>query len=118
VFTKKNKNDWASATINGNATVNLTPPLSGPTVGIVMFGDRNIPAGTTFKFNGGANQYLGGAIYVPSATINFAGGAATGTSCTQIIGNTVSFVGNSSLAINCSSYKTKPFSSKIVRLVS
>jgi len=118
VFTKKNGNSWPTVTINGNATVNLTPPKSGQTAGIVIFGDRNIPVGTTFKFNGGANQYLGGAIYVPTGAINFTGGAATGTSCTQIIGNTVTFTGNSALAINCSNYETKPFSAAVLKLTS
>jgi hypothetical protein len=44
VFTKKTGNSWPTVTINGNATVNLTPPKSGPTAGIVIFGDRNMPA--------------------------------------------------------------------------
>ena len=118
VFTKKSANNWATATINGNATVNLTPPKSGPTAGIVVFGDRGIPLGTTFKFNGGAAQYLAGAIYVPTGAVTFAGGAATSTSCTQVIGNTVTFVGNSSLAIDCSSYNTKPFSPRVIKLTS
>lgn len=118
VFTKKTSKDWATATINGGATVRLTPPISGPTAGIVIFGDRNIPLGSTFTFNGGASQYLGGAIYLPTAAITFAGGAGTSTSCTQIIGNTITFVGNSSLAINCSQYNTKPFSVTILRLSS
>jgi len=96
----------------------LTPPKSGPTKGIVMFGDRGIPLGTSFKFNGGASQSLGGAIYLPTAAITFAGGAATSTSCTQIIGDTVTFTGNSSIAINCSNYETKPFSPLVVKLVS
>jgi Flp pilus assembly protein TadG len=118
VFTKKTGSSYPTATVNGNATVNLTPPKSGPTAGIVVFGDRGIPVGTTFKFNGGAAQYLGGAIYLPTAAISFAGGAGTGMSCTQIIGNTVTFVGNSSLAINCSNYETKPFSALIMKLTS
>ena len=62
VFTSKNRNGYATATINGNATINLTSPSAGPTAGIVIFGDRNMPTGTTFKFNGGSTQYLGGAI--------------------------------------------------------
>jgi Putative Flp pilus-assembly TadE/G-like len=118
VFTRKISNDWATASINGSATVHLTPPKSGPTAGIVMLGDRRIPLDTSFKFNGGANQYLGGAIYLPTAAINFSGGAVAGTSCTQIIGNTVNFSGNSSLAIDCSSYGTKPFSPTVIKLVS
>jgi Flp pilus assembly protein TadG len=118
VFTKKNGNTWPAATINGNATINLTPPTYGPMAGIVVFGDRNIPVGTTFKFNGGSTQYFGGAIYVPTGAINFAGGNGTSTSCTQIIGDTVTFVGNSSVAINCSSFGTKPFSPLVIRLSS
>jgi len=118
VFTKKTSNSWATASINGNATVNLTPPRSGLTAGIVMFGDRSIPVGTTFRFNGGANQYLGGAIYIPTGAVSFSGGAATGASCTQVIGNTVSFVGNSSLAINCSGYNTRPFSPTVIKITS
>jgi putative Flp pilus-assembly TadE/G-like protein len=118
VFTSKNRGDWATASINGNATVNLTPPISGPTAGISMLGDRAMPVGTSYKFNGGASQYLGGAVYFPKGAIEYAGGAATSTSCTQIIGDTVTFVGNSSVAVNCSSYKTRPFSAWVVKLTS
>ena len=118
VFTAHNRNDWATASINGNANINLTAPQSGSTAGIVVFGDRQMPVGTLFKLNGGSTQYLGGAIYIPNGAIEYAGGAATSTACTQIIGNTVSFVGNSSVAVNCSSYKTKPFSAWVVRLAS
>jgi Flp pilus assembly protein TadG len=118
VFTSKLERDWATVTINGNATVNLTPMTWGPTAGIVIFADRRTPAGTSFKFNGGVNQYFGGAIYVPTGAITFAGGADTTTTCTQIIGDTVTFVGNSNLAIDCSHYNTKPFSTKSLRLSS
>jgi hypothetical protein len=118
VFTKHNKSTFANATINGNANIDLTPPQYGPTAGIVMFGDRSMPKTTTFKLNGGSSQYLGGAIYLPSAAIEYSGGAATSASCTQIIGNTITFTGNSAVAINCSSYQTKPFSALTVRLAS
>lgn len=117
VFTSSDGN-YGGATINGGATVNLTASTSGSTAGIVIFGDRNMPNSTAFKFNGGASQYLGGAIYVPKGAVEFSGGMSTSTSCTQIIGNTIQFTGNSNLAINCSSYKTKPFSPAVVRLIS
>lgn len=51
-----------------------------------MFADRRIPNGTIFKLNGGAYQNFAGAVYLPTATINFSGGNATSTSCTQVIG--------------------------------
>lgn len=118
VFTASSNGNYGGATINGGATVNLTAPNFGSTQGIVVFGDRNMPNGTSFKFNGGASQYFGGAIYVPNGAVDFAGGIASGSKCTQIIGNTVTFTGNSNVTINCSSYKTKPFSPLVVRLVS
>ena len=105
-------------TINGNANVNLTPMTSGNTRGMVVFADRNTPLGTSFKFNGGANQYFAGAIYVPTGAIQFSGGANTLTTCTQVIGDTVTFTGNSNLAIDCSQYNTRTFSSKTMRLSS
>jgi hypothetical protein len=118
VFTSSKGNDWATVTINGNANVNLTPMTYGPTRGIVVFADRNTPQGTSFKFNGGANQYFAGAIYVPTGALQFSGGANTLTTCTQVIGDTVTFTGNSNLAIDCSRYNTRPFSSKTMRLSS
>jgi hypothetical protein len=118
VFTSKNRNDFATVSINGNATVSLTPPKTGATAGIVVFGDRRIPAGTTFKFNGGSAQYFGGAIYVPTGAIEFSGGSSSGATCTQLIGDTVTFTGNSAVALNCNNYGTKPFSPPILKLSS
>jgi hypothetical protein len=118
VFTSQNRNDYASATVNGNATINLTPPKTGGTAGIVIFGDRRMPVGTQFKFNGGSNQYLGGAVYLPAGAVDFSGGVSTSTNCTQLIGNTVNFTGNSGFALNCNNYGTKPFSPLIVKLTS
>jgi hypothetical protein len=62
--------------------------------------------------------HLGGAVYIPSGAISFSGGDGTSMSCTQIIGDTVSFTGNSALAISCSSYKTKPFSARVLKITS
>ena len=58
VFTFKNRKGFATASINGNAYVDLTPPSFGPTAGIVMFGDRRIPVGTTFKLTGAPHKIL------------------------------------------------------------
>jgi Flp pilus assembly protein TadG len=118
VFTSQNKTGFASASINGNANIELTPPTTGPTAGIVMFGDRRIPSGTPFKFNGGATQYFGGAIYLPTAAVDFSGGSGTSMSCTQLIADTITFTGNSAIALNCNNYGTKPFSPLIVKLLS
>ena len=117
VFTSSTGKNWATASINGGATVNLTAPSSGWTSGIVVFGDRDMPTGSVFKFNGGASQTFGGAVYLPKADVTFAGGAGTSTDCTQLIGDTVTFAGNSSLAVNCSGRGTSALGSAIATLV-
>jgi len=117
VFTSSNGSSYGGATINGGAVVNLTPPPTGSTAGIVIFGDRNMPVGTSFKFNGGAAQVFGGAIYLPKGHIDYSGGAGGSTNCTQIIGDTISFTGNSNLAVNCSAFATKPIGSQAATLV-
>jgi hypothetical protein len=118
IFTSSTKANWPTATINGGATVNLTPPTGSDFAGIVMFGDRSMPVGTSFKLNGGSSQYLGGAIYFPAGDVTFAGGTGTSTSCSQLIADTLTFTGVSNFAINCAGYGTKPLGPAGVRLVS
>jgi len=118
IFTSSTNSSWPSASINGGATVSLTPPIDGPTAGVSMFADRNIPVGTTFGFNGGATQYIGGAIYIPTGDVTFAGGAGSTSSCTKLIADTITFTGTSNFAIDCKGYGTKAFGPAGVRLAS
>jgi hypothetical protein len=117
VFTSTTGSNYATASINGGATVNLTAPSSGPTAGIVMFGDRNMPTGTAFTLNGGSTQYFGGAIYLPKAALSFAGGSGSTTSCTQIVADTITFTGNANLSLNCTGDGIKPIGSGAATLV-
>ncbi|MBI1867203.1 MAG: hypothetical protein HYS06_02730 [Methylocystis sp.] len=117
VFTSSTGGNWATAKVASNANVNLTAPTTGPTAGIVIFGDRNMPVGTSFQFNGGAAQSFGGAIYAPQGALDFVGGSSTGGGCTQLIGDTISFSGNSSLQVNCNAAGTKAIGSATATLV-
>lgn len=117
VFTSSTGIHYATANINGGATISLTPPTNGGTAGIVFFGDRNMPVGTSFSFEGGASQVLGGALYLPRGAVSFAGGSVTATACTQLVADTITFTGNSNFAINCAGYGTKPLGSGLAKLV-
>jgi Flp pilus assembly protein TadG len=117
VITSSNGN-FGAVTFNGGATINLIAPSNGPTAGIVLFGDRAMPLGTAFRLNGGASQYLGGAIYSSRGAIDFSGGGNSNAGCTQIIGNTVTFIGNSNIAINCNGVGTKKIGPSFIRLLS
>jgi hypothetical protein len=85
--------------------------------GIVIFGDRGMPASTTFKFAGGGSQIFGGAVYLPKGALSFSGGSGGSNNCTQIIADTITFVGNSNLAVNCAAYGTKPMGANLAALV-
>lgn len=92
---------FATAKINGGATVNLTAPTSGPTAGFVLYGDRKMPLGTSYLLNGGSSQVFSGIIYFPQGALNYIGGASATNGCTQIVADTISFGGNSNLSLNC-----------------
>ncbi|WP_342725840.1 hypothetical protein AAFG07_02360 [Bradyrhizobium sp. B097] len=100
VFTGSAGN-WGSATIGSNANVSLTAPTSGTTAGIAIYGDRRMPVGSSFNLTGGGTQNLQGAVYLPKGALSFSGGNGTSTTCTQIIADTVSIVGNSNVQVNC-----------------
>jgi hypothetical protein len=111
VFTSSTGQNYADAHITGGATINLTAPTSGPTAGIALFGDRNMPTGTNFSFTGGDLQAIGGAVYLPKGSLSWAGNASVSQRCTQIIADTISLTGDSGLSIDCSGYGTKPIGS-------
>src|SRR5579871_2985988 len=117
VFTSSSGTDWAKATINSDAVINLTAPTSGPTAGIVILGDRNMPLGTQFKLTGGSSQIFAGAIYLPRAAVTWAGGSNSSNKCTEVIVDTISFSGNSRLAVDCSGYGTAPIGAAAASLV-
>ncbi len=117
VFTSSKNKNYGSASISSNAVINLSAPTSGPTAGIVLFGDRNMPTGTSFKLTGGGTQQWTGAIYLPKGDLTYAGGSSGGAGCTQIVANTVTFTGTSNLSLSCAGTNIKPLGNQIAVLV-
>jgi Flp pilus assembly protein TadG len=107
VFTSSTGSNYANASLGGGATLNLVAPTSGTMSGIAIYGDHNMPVGTQFDFRGGNSQSIGGAIDLPKASVNWVGNATTQQPCTQLIADTVQFVGDSGLESKCAGYGTK-----------
>ena len=114
VFTSSSGSNYARAKVSGGAALSLTAPTTGPTAGIAIFGDRNMPVGTTFKFTGGNSQAIGGAVYVPSGALQWAGNPSVGERCTPIIADTIQLVGSSGLQVDCTGYGTRAFGSPAI----
>jgi hypothetical protein len=96
--------DVSSVTINGAATVTLTPPDSGAMKDklIAMAPVENVTDLTkkdliSAKINGGSDLDLTGTIYLPSAALDVSGNSTTKSMATQIIANSVKLTGTSNL---------------------
>ncbi|HSC17471.1 MAG TPA: pilus assembly protein TadG-related protein [Rhizomicrobium sp.] len=111
VFTSSTGSGYATASVSGGATLQVTAPTTGPTAGIVFFGDRNEPLGTAYALTGGDNQNVGGAIYFAKGAVQWSGNANGDQKCTQIVADTVQLVGNTTLQVDCKGFGTKTMGS-------
>mgnify|MGYP003392990739 CR=1 FL=1 len=102
IFTSSSNSGYPDVTVNGGATVSLSAPTTGEYSGVVFYQDRNAPTGISSKFNGGSTMNINGTIYMPKGDLTFNGGSAISAACTQIVSNTVSFLGNNYIKANCS----------------
>jgi hypothetical protein len=106
----------SSVHINGTATVNLSAPTSGTYSGMLFFGDRS---GTDdITFNGTAASKLTGAIYFANQEISYLGNFSGNGGCTQVVGNTVAWSGNTTINQDCTAYGMKTIPAmQVVKLV-
>lgn len=89
----------AKVSFNGSANINLQAPTSGTYSGILFFGDRT-QTGLN-KFNGTAASKMTGAIYFASQDVQYNGNFSGLNGCTQVIGSTVEWTGNATMAVDC-----------------
>ena len=95
-----------NVTLNGNVTMKLSAPKTGPYAGMLFFGDRD-PQLEKVQITGNANSIYTGAIYFPTGNLVYTGSSAQVGGCTQIVANTIEFTGNSNLHSTCGDAGTK-----------
>jgi hypothetical protein len=97
----------ATLKFNGNATFNLSAPTTAPYTGgqsgILFFSDRSQSTASQ-SFNGTSSSVLTGALYFPTQALTVNGDFTGANGCMQIIADTISFSGNSTLSSNCAAY--------------
>ena len=95
-------NDPVAMNISSGADINLTAPTtSGPTEGMLIIGNSNIPTDTRFNLQANgtgssctSTNCIGGVIYVPTADFTWGGGPILAGGCTQMIAYRVIMGGN------------------------
>lgn len=109
IYLAKKGSNPSLVSMNGNATVNLKAPTTGTYAGVLFFGDRSVTCqGNCNSFNGTAGSKMTGAIYFASQAIQYNGNFSGLNGCTQVVGSTVEWTGNTSVAADCTAYGMKP----------
>lgn len=92
----------AQLNLNGNATLNLTAPTTGPYAGILFYQDRRaVDNGGSNVINGNSGSTLQGAIYFPGQAISFTGNTGMNINCIKLVGYRLTFTGNSNVSNTC-----------------
>jgi Flp pilus assembly protein TadG len=91
----------AEFSVNGNETVQLSPPTSGPYAGIAIYQERT--NANTLKINGASGSKVSGFVYAPGAHVFYAGNSATTGlgGCMRLVGKTIEMTGNSAIRSDC-----------------
>lgn len=82
------------------ATLNLTAPSTGPSAGMVLWADKDLPHNAD-HFKAGTTGNIEGAVYLPSHIVNYSGSATTGSQCTQLIAAQIAISGGANFSHNC-----------------
>ncbi len=76
-------------TINGNSTLGIAAPTTGPYAGVaVWYGDNS-----AVTYDGTNSAGFSGAIYDPSGTVTWGGTNATGATCTRLVAASIDLHG-------------------------
>jgi hypothetical protein len=87
--------------ISGSTAINLSAPTTGNLAGILFFQDPAVGAAGGSKINGDSTSIINGALYFPTTSLDFSGGAAG--QYTILIADTISITGNSNVKSDYSS---------------
>ena len=97
--------------VGTNSTLKITAQTTGPFAGIAIFGLRDSTPAVIQEFADGSHNYIQGAIYFPSQTIQFDSNSQLSSSfCTQIIGAQIHIENGANVSSNCSGTGITPIS--------
>ena len=91
----------AELDINGGADVDFTASTTGTYKGVLIYVDRD--DSSSHLLNGGSSMLMTGAVYAPSANIDYNGSNDTAASCVQIVASQIALSGNSAFSSACAS---------------
>jgi Flp pilus assembly protein TadG len=100
------KSTLTKFSINSSSVMDMQAPTTGPYAGMLFFGDRSLT--TAITINGNSTSHLTGSIYFKKAAVSYLGNYSGLNGCTYVVGDTVSWSGNSSFDVDCTAYGMLP----------
>ncbi len=87
--------------VGNGTTMNISAPTTGTYAGIAIWdGNNSASSADTFTFGGGAASTFTGSIYAPNTNLMLGNGSGTSTLSSNIIANTITIVGGSTITNN------------------
>lgn len=87
--------------MNGNGTVQLSAPTSGPYEKMLLIQSANAnDMNNSHTFNGTSSSSFDGTIYIPKQQVTFSGSTGAMTKCAMIVARRVEFAGNANIQNN------------------
>jgi Flp pilus assembly protein TadG len=85
--------------VGNGTTMNISAPTTGSYAGIAIWdGNNSASSADTFTFGGGASSSFTGSIYAPNTNLMLGNGSGTSTLSSNIIANTITVVGGSTIS--------------------
>ena len=90
---------YATASLTGGSAT-LTAPTSGAWSGMLLYADPSSAAKSKSSSVTGGSLTMTGALYFPTQNLTYTGGAGA-SSCTQVLGYTLTLTGSSNVGSSC-----------------
>ena len=105
--------------MNGNASINLTAPTTGPWAKMLLTQSPNAPDSTNANIiNGNAASSFDGTIYFPKQEVKFSGSSGAQTKCAMVVARRVNFEGNANIQNNTTGcVANSKVRGKVIRLI-
>ena len=105
--------------MNGNATLNLTAPTTGPFAKLLLTQSPNASNSTNANvINGNASSTFDGTIYFPKQEVKFSGTSGAQTKCAMVVARRVNFEGNADIQNNTTGCVANgKVKGKVIRLI-
>jgi hypothetical protein len=92
----------ARLNVLANSELDLSAPATGPTAGLLLFGDRDAPSNSAHQFRSNKARNMLGTIYLPAAELRIGGGApiADKSPWTAVVAGSLQVDGAAEIVLN------------------